>query len=860
MYIRGFRSSTMNCQSEGHWAILVTMVFEGVGWGLLEPELLKTFSNFGGSHVKKEWLVLLSSLALILPAAFGSSGKTVLAGANADSSVTINDENFPDYNFRTYIAKNFDKDKNGVLSEDEISSAKVIYLSPETLTSVVRSLEGIEFFPELAELYCYNIAVSNIDLRQNAKLAILECPLCYVSSLDISACTELRELDVSSNPLKGLDLSGHRKLQKLVAQDMEISKLDVSSNPELKILQCDYSTIFDLDISHNPKLETLTCGATYISSLDLSNAKDLTVLEAYNCRLAQLDVTNNPELVELDIFGTKIVELDLSKNSKLTKLDCANTFISPLDLSANTELTKLYCYHNSHLRELDLTYNAKLVELECYETPIEKLDLSNRTKLEYLDCSNTRIQALDVSDSPKLSYLLCSMNEISTLDLSKNPSLLSITCYGCKLTELDVRGAKGLETLDCFDNEITKLDVSANRKLWFLRCAGNQLTELDCSKNSSLLCLDCSINKIRYLNLGEKYELQDLICNDNELTSLDIAKAPNLFLLRCEFNPIKVLDITHLDRLCDGLKKHDFEHGNGVYSCFYTDPEHYDSSDCGMSLSDTTRLIPQFVTPRPEPTPGQGQPSPDKDSGIAGFVERLYTVALERPSDANGKEYWVSEISSGKRSGADCARYFLMGQEFENRQMTAERFVDILYKTFFDRVGDKSGASYWVIQLKAENMTRREVVSAFIDSTEWCNVCADFGVRSGAPTAKAERPSAKALDFATRLYECCLGRAPEQKGLAYWALALTNQEQSGAGAAKEFFTSKEFMNLKTDNTDFVTRLYRTFMDREPVEGGLEYWVGELEKGADRLTVLSGFAYSKEFTNLCREYGIDRGTI
>ncbi len=33
----------MNCQSEGHWAILMTMVFEGVGGGLLEPELLKTF-------------------------------------------------------------------------------------------------------------------------------------------------------------------------------------------------------------------------------------------------------------------------------------------------------------------------------------------------------------------------------------------------------------------------------------------------------------------------------------------------------------------------------------------------------------------------------------------------------------------------------------------------------------------------------------------------------------------------------------------------------------------------------------------------------------------------------------------------
>ena len=184
-----------------------------------------------------------------------------------------------------------------------------------------------------------------------------------------------------------------------------------------------------------------------------------------------------------------------------------------------------------------------------------------------------------------------------------------------------------------------------------------------------------------------------------------------------------------------------------------------------------------------------------------------------------------------------------------------------MYATFFDRASEPAGKEYWVGQLKNGTMTRDQVIMGFIDSKEWCNVCAKYGVKSGAPNAKAEIASKNAINFATRLYTCCLGREPEQGGLNYWSLALTNLEQTGCSAAKEFFTSAEFVNLKLQDDAYIKRLYTTFMDRQPEDSEVAYWAGEIKKGTQtRDSVLAFFGQSEEFTNICKKYGIDRGTI
>ena len=241
------------------------------------------------------------------------------------------------------------------------------------------------------------------------------------------------------------------------------------------------------------------------------------------------------------------------------------------------------------------------------------------------------------------------------------------------------------------------------------------------------------------------------------------------------------------------------------------------------------------------------------------FVERLYTVALGRASDPVGKEFWVKQVVEKGATGADCASFFLLdAPEFLNRGLSDDEFIEILYKTFFDRESEPQGKDFYMKYIK--NHGRRNVIWCFIDSTEWCNVCAAYGIKSGAPYQKATEPSKSAKAFATRLYTCCLGRDPEPEGLEYWSLALTNLEKTGAEAAQLFFESQELVDLRLDDKEYITRLYTTFMDRQPEDGGMQYWLGEMAKGKTRRAVMAWFAQSPEFTEICQKYGIDRGSI
>ena len=259
---------------------------------------------------------------------------------------------------------------------------------------------------------------------------------------------------------------------------------------------------------------------------------------------------------------------------------------------------------------------------------------------------------------------------------------------------------------------------------------------------------------------------------------------------------------------------------------------------------------------KPEPDPIVPDPSNDEVS-FEDFVERLYTVALGRASEKEGKDYWCELVGNGTLTGADCARFFLTSPEFKGRGLSDEEFLKVLYKTFFDRdaAADPDGFNFWMNSLKS--VGKDTVVEGFINSPEWCDICATYGVKSGAPTAKATKASKNATAFATRLYTECLGREPEEGGLKYWSLGLTNLELTGSQAAHEFFYSKEFNDHNFDNKELLTRMYRTFMGREPDTDGLNYWLGNMNNGMTKDQVFNSFVQSQEFTEICASYAITR---
>jgi len=744
---------------------------------------------------KTRLLAGVLSTVLLLAAAWKIGTVDVRAAEDDDEpkSVAINKKNFPDEVFRKYVLDNLDYDKDGSLAVDEITDSVAV----EITESGVKDLTGIEYLTNLQALDCSRNEITKLDLSKNTVLKRLDCSDCQITKLDLRKCRELMLLYCSDNQLTELNISGLSELNVIFCPRNEIKVLDISSCAQLTELFCDMNKISKLDLSKCTQLEYLYCGENELTSLDLSKAPKLRYLYCGYNKLKELDLTKQKIVENIAIDSNQITSLKLGKKPNLTDLYMSSNPIGKLDVSAFKELKSL----------------------GCNECGLTELDVSHNTKLTGLWCSRNKISKLDVSMCPDLEDFNCGENPIGTLNLSKNTKLKNLFADTCGLTSLDVTKCTHLNTLYIAINEIKALDLSQNTILQYLNCCSNELTELDISNLEFLKTFDCSFNNISKISFPKADELETLMTHYNCFPSLDISGCTLLIERLKEFGVMEAPE---------GFFYSNYKDEYGEWTFF--------TVDMGVELKGYS--IPTVKT-------------------FKDFVERLYTVALNRSSDPDGKAFWVDKVQSGEYNGADCARFFLLdAPEFMNRNLSVNDFVETLYKTFFDRASDAAGKKGWVDAINSGKMTRAVVVENFIESTEWCNVCATYGVRSGALYHKSEIASRNATKFATRLYTCCLGREPEEKGLQYWALALTNLEQTGSSAAKLFFTGDEFVNFNLTAEEYVRRLYTTFMDRDPEDSEVAYWAGEIAKGTQtRDSVLEFFCNCDEFAIICARYGI-----
>ncbi len=242
---------------------------------------------------------------------------------------------------------------------------------------------------------------------------------------------------------------------------------------------------------------------------------------------------------------------------------------------------------------------------------------------------------------------------------------------------------------------------------------------------------------------------------------------------------------------------------------------------------------------------------PSTGTGVEAFVKRLYTVVLTRDAEADGVSYWSQILNRKMATGGDAAREFLTSDEFTAKGYGDRNYVRILYRLFFNRVCTSDELTYWTNVLNTES--RESVTTGFINSNEWQEICAGYGIESGA--AVAVDPTASVRAFVTRFYTTCLGRDAEEAGVNYWTEQLVAGNISGRAAAHEFFFGGEFVASNHSDSEFVARLYRTFMNREGSSDEISYWVSNVE-AYGRESVFNGFASSDEFASLCNEAGIN----
>ena len=215
------------------------------------------------------------------------------------AGVAIDDTNFPDANFRSFVASSFDEDNDNYLSDTEINAAENINCAKKGISD----LTGISHFTALKSLKCFNNQLTALDVSKNTALTYLDCDY------------------------------------------NQLTALDVSKNVALTKLHCWGNSLTKLDVSKNTALTSLDCGANQLTTLDVSKNTALTYLDCRSSQLTALDVSKNTALTYLDCGNNQLTSLDVSKNTALTDLDCRNNQLTSLDIS-NTDMSGLDCDGN----------------------------------------------------------------------------------------------------------------------------------------------------------------------------------------------------------------------------------------------------------------------------------------------------------------------------------------------------------------------------------------------------------------------------------------------------------------------------------------------------------------------------------
>ena len=512
----------------------------------------------------------------------------------------------PDEAFRKYLKK-FDTNNDDILAPAERYAVKEIDVSGKYISN----LYGIQFFPNLKKLVCYNKQLTSLDVSQNTALEYLDCANNQLTSLDVRQNAALQTLDCSKNQLTSLDVRQNTKLDVVWCYENQLTELDVRQNAALEYLYCQENQLTELDVRKNIALQNLACYSNALTSLDVSKNTQLKKLYCYSNQLTSLDVSRNPALWLLSCGINQLTELDVSQNPALKYLYCSDNQLTELDLSRNNKICELEA-NNNYLTNLnvdntsiDIDNSGSVFAAKSNTYPItvgsdRTFDLSTlpgtfdvtkatrwnggtvrgntltvkagATKVTYLYNCGKRSSytftlnvtvvpdgsiAIDASNFPDPNFRAYVKEKLDTdnnncLSESEREAVKKINVWGKGIETLEgIEYFPKLETLYCYNNQLTELDVSKNTALLDLACGGNNLTSLEVSKNIALQELSCRENNLTSLDMTQNPALEYLSCFKNQLNSLEVSKNTALTYLDCSENNLTSLDVSKNTALKD---------------------------------------------------------------------------------------------------------------------------------------------------------------------------------------------------------------------------------------------------------------------------------------------------------------------
>ena len=276
------------------------------------------------------------SAGSILPTFAAEKDGPDVTANEEQKGVAIDEKNFPDETFRSYVKENFDSDDDGYLSDEEINHVDSLNLYADDC----RNIEGAEIFKNLEYLDVSYTNIQTIDRKILIGLNTLDAQGTQIESIDLSLCKKLSIVRLSEClNLQKVNLSGCEQLT------------------EASLYSC--KNLKDINLTGSKeRLEELNLGAcTNLKDVDLTGSKELKYLRLDGCEhMRDIDVetlkNQTSKMISLGLNATSESMVDLT-GYKLNSFYLDDGSVESIKFDSKSSLYYIDIGHND-IKELDL--------------------------------------------------------------------------------------------------------------------------------------------------------------------------------------------------------------------------------------------------------------------------------------------------------------------------------------------------------------------------------------------------------------------------------------------------------------------------------------------------------------------------
>jgi hypothetical protein len=223
---------------------------------------------------------------------------------------------------------------------------------------------------------------------------------------------------------------------------------------------------------------------------------------------------------------------------------------------------------------------------------------------------------------------------------------------------------------------------------------------------------------------------------------------------------------------------------------------------------------------------------------------------------------------------------FNLEQRTDPRVFVSNCYLDLLFRN-----PEPEGLEYWTGELESGRLTQAGLVEATFNSREYQNLWRNrlfvalmydgvfervpdqggydcyvtaldssaltreqmLDIWLGSPEWNARFGRLDNAEFVTKLYRGMLHREPEQEGLSHWESQL-NEGKTRSEVIMLFRDCAEYRSVNSEET-LVYQIYLGLLRRMPETEGYRYWLGELHSGSPRQKLINAFLASPEYIGI-----------